>query len=98
MKREAILKKIIADLQGRLDQTSPGMNNEKAQEIATLHSSVLEKVGNIQTRTAKILLEQEKDIVRHFDNKINEIKKDYDNEKAKYIEKLILSAIYNKLY
>lgn len=39
------------------------------------HSKIIEGINNIQLRTSKILVDQERDIIRFFNNKINEIKK-----------------------
>ena len=58
------------------------------------HNKIIEGINNIQLRTSKILVDQERDIIRFFNNKINEIKKQFEEERkkkgeneAEYIEK-----------
>ena len=58
--------------------------NEKKHldQISNLHTKIIENVSNIQVKTSKVLLDQEKDIIRFFNNKINEIKKQFEEEKS----------------
>ena len=53
------------------------------EEIAGLHTKILDNVNSIQLKTSKVLLDQEKDIIRFFNNKINEIKKQFEDERIK---------------
>ena len=47
------------------------------------HSKIIEGINSIQLRTSKILVDQERDIIRFFNNKINEIKKQFEEERIK---------------
>lgn len=47
------------------------------------HSKIVEGINSIQLRTSKILVDQERDIIRFFNNKINEIKKQFEEERIK---------------
>ena len=77
-------RKIIEDLQEELRQKSSLDLNEKKHldQISNLHTKIIENVSNIQVKTSKVLLDQEKDIIRFFNNKINEIKKQFEEEKS----------------
>jgi hypothetical protein len=44
------------------------------QHINELHKNIQENITAIQSKTSKILIEQESDIRRFFNKKINEIK------------------------
>ena len=66
------------------------------------HNKIIDGINNIQLRTSKILVDQERDIIRFFNNKINEIKKQFEEERIKkgkndqeYIEKehLLISEL-----
>jgi len=57
------------------------------EEIAGLHTKIIDNINNIQVKTSKVLLDQEKDIIRFFNNKINEIKKQFEEERIKRSKK-----------
>jgi len=41
------------------------------QQINELHKEIIDNIGAIQNKTSKILIEQESDIRRFFNKKIN---------------------------
>lgn len=71
----------------RRDFSLNGEERKKMEEIAGLHSKINDNIANIQLKTSKVLLDQEKDIIRFFNNKINEIKKQFEEERIKRSQK-----------
>jgi len=68
--------------------------DEKMQKIKSLHSVLMKNVGTIQVNTAKVLQEQEKDLLRAFrarlydvQTELEEEKKVSDNGASEWIEK-----------
>lgn len=60
------------------------MNDKIIMEpIFNLHSEIITKINNIHTKTSKVMIDQERDIMRFFINKINEIKKEYEEERIR---------------
>lgn len=51
------------------------------QLISELHKQIQENINSIQNKTSKILIEQESDIRRFFNKKINEIKEKFKEDK-----------------
>lgn len=51
------------------------------QNINELHKEIIDNIGAIQNKTSKILIEQESDIRRFFNKKINEIKEKFKEDK-----------------
>jgi len=85
VKREVGYRKLVDELHDELrrDFSLQGNERKRMEEIAGLHSKILDNVNNIQLKTSKVLLDQEKDIIRFFNNKINEIKKQFEEERIK---------------
>lgn len=85
VKREIEYRKIIDELQQELRQkTTLDQGDKKLMEnIYKDHSKIVEGINSIQLRTSKILVDQERDIIRFFNNKINEIKKQFEEERIK---------------
>lgn len=57
------------------------------QQINELHKQIQENISAIQNKTSKILIEQESDIRRFFNKKINEIKEKFKEDKINKNEK-----------
>ena len=57
------------------------------QHIGELHKQIQDNIGAIQNKTSKILIEQESDIRRFFNKKINEIKEKFKEDKINKNEK-----------
>lgn len=53
------------------------------EPIFNLHSEIINKINMFHSNTSKVLIDQERDIMRFFINKINEIKKEYEEERIK---------------
>ena len=53
------------------------------EPIFNLHSEIIGKINKIYTNTSKVMIDQERDIMRFFINKINEIKKEYEEERIR---------------
>lgn len=94
--RELEYRKTIEELQSELRaKTALDQGDRKVMsQIEQDHRKIIEGINNIQLRTSKILVDQERDIIRFFNNKINEIKKQFEEERIKkgkndqeYIEK-----------
>lgn len=85
VKREMEYRKIIDDLQSELrSKTNLDQGDKKVMEsIYKDHSKIIDGINSIQLRTSKILVDQERDIIRFFNNKINEIKKQFEEERIK---------------
>eukprot|EP01016_Furgasonia_blochmanni_P007651 TRINITY_DN13069_c0_g3_i1.p1 TRINITY_DN13069_c0_g3~~TRINITY_DN13069_c0_g3_i1.p1 ORF type:complete len:242 (+),score=77.75 TRINITY_DN13069_c0_g3_i1:65-790(+) len=83
--REVEFRKIIENLQEELRSRSAIDQSEKRnlETISALHSKILDNINNIQVKTSKVLLDQEKDIIRFFNTKINEVKRQFEEEKIK---------------
>lgn len=56
-------------------------------QINDLHKEIIDNIGTIQNKTSKILVEQESDIRRFFNKKINEIKEKFKEDKINKTEK-----------
>ena len=78
---------MIVELETRLKGLVTPEESEKMKEIMNLHNSVLEKIENIQSHTSKQFFDHEKQIIKFFDNKIKEIKQEYESERIKHREK-----------
>ena len=78
-------RKIIEELQQELrSKTTLDQGDKKSMELIYKdHSKIIEGINSIQLRTSKILVDQERDIIRFFNNKINEIKKQFEEERIK---------------
>lgn len=63
--------------------------NEKIrmQQIFDLHGRIQDNITSIQTKTSKILVQQESDIIKFFHKKINEIKEKFKEERLSKGEK-----------
>jgi DNA repair exonuclease SbcCD ATPase subunit len=85
VKRETGYRKLVDELHEELrrDFSLNGADRKKMEEIAGLHGKILDNINNIQLKTSKVLLDQEKDIIRFFNNKINEIKKQFEEERIR---------------
>ncbi|CAD8111424.1 unnamed protein product [Paramecium sonneborni] len=85
VQREIEFKKTIDELQQELrSRTALDQTDKKIMEmIYKDHSKIIDGINNIQLRTSKILVDQERDIIRFFNNKINEIKKQFQEEREK---------------
>ena len=53
------------------------------EPIINLHSEIIGKINNFRSTTSKVMIDQERDIMRFFINKINEIKKEYEEERIR---------------
>lgn len=62
-------------------------DRNRMQQINELHKQIQENISAIQNKTSKILIEQESDIRRFFNKKINEIKEKFKEDKINKNEK-----------
>ena len=82
--REQQYRNIIEELQDELRRKFTLDGFEKNDGIIRdLHGKIIENINNIQLKTSKVLIDQEKDIIRFFNSKINDIKKQFEKEKIK---------------
>ncbi len=56
-------------------------DRNRMTQINDLHRQILDNIGAIQNKTSKILIQQESDIRRFFNKKINEIKEKFKEDK-----------------
>lgn len=56
-------------------------------QINELHKEIIDNIASIQNKTSKILIEQESDIRRFFNKKINEIKDKFKEDRINKNEK-----------
>lgn len=68
------------------------------EPIFSLHSEIINKINKFHTNTSKVMIDQERDIMRFFINKINEIKKEYEEERIKKGKKFLLNFYIKLLY
>jgi len=89
VKREEGYRRLVDELHEELrrDFSLNGEERKKMEEIAGLHTKINDNIANIQLKTSKVLLDQEKDIIRFFNNKINDIKKQFEEERVKRSQK-----------
>lgn len=81
-------------------RTNTALNPAKLSEqsakhlssIKALHGQVMNMVGSIQGTTAHVLALQEKDIVRRFNIKLNDLKSNLEKEKKEKIESVETNA------
>lgn len=85
VKREMEYRKIIEELQTELRNKANLDINDKNQmaNVKNIHNQIMDKISVIQLRTSKVMVDQEKDIMRFFINKINEIRREFEEEKIK---------------
>eukprot|EP00357_Protocruzia_adherens_P002247 CAMPEP_0115012572 /NCGR_PEP_ID=MMETSP0216-20121206/24830_1 /TAXON_ID=223996 /ORGANISM="Protocruzia adherens, Strain Boccale" /LENGTH=526 /DNA_ID=CAMNT_0002381681 /DNA_START=46 /DNA_END=1626 /DNA_ORIENTATION=+ len=83
IKREQEYRLAIEELQRELKFKGKDEYTEKnLDEIVSLHNKIMENIDNVQHKTANILQEQQKDIVRSFNAKLTEYKNELEKEKA----------------
>eukprot|EP00744_Colponema_vietnamica_P011394 GILI01016027.1.p1 GENE.GILI01016027.1~~GILI01016027.1.p1 ORF type:complete len:701 (-),score=172.93 GILI01016027.1:45-2147(-) len=84
IKRENEYKQTIDDLSAQLRSRGDlDVSTTKMGNIRGMHQKILDNVVNIQGKTAKILQDQEKDLVRQFRAKLAEIQKQLEEERNK---------------
>jgi len=92
VKRENDYKSLIQNLEEELrgkmnlDFDDPNIKSN-INRIYTDHQQIIDNINNLQVKTSKVLLDQEKDIIRFFNSKIQEIKKQFEEEKARQSKK-----------
>lgn len=50
------------------------------EEIRKQHKEILEKIGRVQLKTSKVLQDQEKDIIKFYNDKINGLTQQFKEE------------------
>jgi len=79
VKRETQTKNKIDSLEKRLnDGVDDDEHVQRMAVIETMHKSVIMGLGSIQSNTAKILQDQEKDLMRAFRARLQEVSKDLE--------------------
>lgn len=74
IKREQEYREIIEGLNKKLrpkELYNGGDERINLEEIRRFHKNILEKIALVQMRTSKVLLDQEKDIIHFYNEKIN---------------------------
>eukprot|EP00742_Colponemidia_sp_Colp-10_P004954 GILJ01005292.1.p1 GENE.GILJ01005292.1~~GILJ01005292.1.p1 ORF type:complete len:587 (+),score=114.12 GILJ01005292.1:124-1884(+) len=84
IRREAEYRRTIEDLQKQLRSRGVEVENtEQMKTVQTIHSKIMDNINNIQGKTAKILQDQEKDLVRAFRSRLADIQKELEMERNK---------------
>lgn len=83
IKEEQEFRDIIEKLNRKLrpKELNTGADDKiRLDEIRKLHKKILEKISLIQMRTSKVLLDQEKDIIHFYNQKINSLTQQFKEE------------------
>lgn len=64
-----------------------GRDKERLESIGNLHSKIQDNVSKIQLNAAKLLMDQENDLIRYYNAKINELKHQFEEENVKKSKK-----------
>ena len=85
-KREKEYREIIADLQKQLKSRT--LLNEKDEDyhinfLKDTNYKINDNIDLIQSKTTKVLAEQEKDIIRFYNSKIKELQHQFEEENIK---------------
>lgn len=83
IKEEQEFREIIEKLNKKLRprELNTGADDKiRLDEIRKSHKKILEKISLIQMRTAKVLLDQEKDIIHFYNQKINSLTQQFKEE------------------
>ncbi|KAL4451123.1 hypothetical protein ABPG74_021445 [Tetrahymena malaccensis] len=85
VQRELEYRKIIEELQNEIRQKAVlDLNEAKKMELATrYHQEILDRISKLQVKTSNVLIDQEKTVIRFFNDKIQEIKKQFEDERIK---------------
>lgn len=88
MRRERQYKVRIGELEAQLSDSRAKKSKESALDasmdrIRQLHRAILDSVSQVQDRTAKILQEQEKDLLRAFRARLYSVQEELESEKNK---------------
>merc|ERR1719436_388953 len=85
MKRETQTKNKIDSLERRLnsDGSEVDQHAQKMAVIENMHKSVVSGLDCIQNNTAKILQDQEKDLMRAFRARLQEVSKDLEAQRSR---------------
>uniref|UniRef100_A0A7S1SFJ8 Uncharacterized protein n=1 Tax=Alexandrium catenella TaxID=2925 RepID=A0A7S1SFJ8_ALECA len=84
MKRETQTKNKIESLEKRLgDGPEVDEHSQRMAVIGNMHSSVVAGLECIQNNTAKILQDQEKDLMRAFRARLQEVSKDLEAQRSR---------------
>lgn len=84
VKRETQTKNKIESLERRLnDGPEADEHNTRMNVIENMHKSVVSGIECIQNNTAKILQDQEKDLMRAFRARLQEVSKEHEAQKSR---------------
>jgi DNA repair exonuclease SbcCD ATPase subunit len=70
-------------IQVKAGKSSWMKGDEKMQRIRSMHTKILNNVGQVQDRTARILQEQERDLLRAFRARLFDVQTELEKEKNK---------------
>lgn len=65
----------------------PQSKSDTDKKIEDLHREILRKISNIQIKTSHVLIEQENDIIMFYNEKINELTKQFKEENTRQKER-----------
>jgi len=83
VKRETQAKKAIESLEKQLKGCSDEEHQLRTREIHQRHDAVVTGLQNIHGSTAKLLRDQEKDLMRAFRAKLQDVSQELDNQRNK---------------
>ncbi|CAD7928105.1 unnamed protein product [Amoebophrya sp. A120] len=82
VKRETQAKKTIEALERQLQDRTDEEHYQRMNVIRNMQDSVIQGLDGIQNNTAKVLQEQEKDLMRSFRARLQDLSKELENQKA----------------
>jgi len=82
IKRETQAKKTIESLEKQLMERTDDEHRQRMGVIRNMHDSVCNGLEEIQNRTAKVLQEQEKDLMRAFRARLQDVYKELETQRT----------------
>merc|ERR1719473_2669699 len=82
IKRETQAKKTIESLEKQLMERTDDEHRQRMGVIRNMHDSVCNGLEEIQNRTAKVLQEQEKDLMRAFRARLQDVHRELETQRT----------------
>merc|ERR1719473_1254325 len=82
IKRETQAKKTIENLEKQLMERTDDEHRQRMGVIRNMHDSVCNGLEEIQNRTAKVLQEQEKDLMRAFRARLQDVHRELETQRT----------------
>jgi hypothetical protein len=88
VRRERDLRAEIAELEAKVEKLRMSSGSDQAasdqmEEIRKLHSGVMASIGTVQSKTAHMLHDQEKDLLRAFRARLYDVQSELEKERSR---------------